>query len=355
MTIGAQIGNGALTKAGAGVLELTAANTYTGATTVNGGTLQAGAAAGGQAFGNLSAVTLANATGVTLNLNNFSQTIGSLAGGGGTGGEVTLGTATLTTGGDNTNTTFAGVISGTGGLIKVGTGAQTLSGSNTFGGATTVNGGTLVVGEAGTTGALGATSDVIVNSGGTLLLNGDSGTFGSQALNTQVNDSAPVAVNEGGSLSMQGVSYARENLGALTLTGNSIIDFGTLTGNTARFTSLTFGFGFSSLSIYNWTGSLYGVGITADNGTSDQDRLAFTNKPDLGPDNNWAKISFYSDNGLSFLGNAHQISFDGGFELVPVPEPGTILGGLALVGLIGYRERRRLGSLLQRFMKKQVI
>jgi hypothetical protein len=25
------------------------------------------------------------------------------------------------------------------------------------------------------------------------------------------------------------------------------------------------------------------------------------------------------------------------------------------VGLIGYRERRRLGSLLQRFMKKQVI
>jgi hypothetical protein len=38
-----------------------------------------------------------------------------------------------------------------------------------------------------------------------------------------------------------------------------------------------------------------------------------------------------------------------------VPEPATILGGLALVGLIGYRERRRLGSLLQRFMKKQVI
>ena len=48
-----------------------------------GGTLQAGIAT--SAFGSNSAVTLANTAGVTLNLNNFSNTIGSLNGGGTTG------------------------------------------------------------------------------------------------------------------------------------------------------------------------------------------------------------------------------------------------------------------------------
>ena len=36
---------------------------------------------------------------------------------------------------------------------------------------------------------------------------------------------------------------------------------------------------------------------------------------------------------------------DGSFEVVglaPIPEPTTIFGAIALVGLIGYRERRRL-------------
>lgn len=40
------------------------------------------------------------------------------------------------------------------------------------------------------------------------------------------------------------------------------------------------------------------------------------------------------------LGDGRQISFGGNQELVPVPEPTTILGGLALLGLVGYRERR---------------
>ena len=73
------------------------------------------------------------AGGATFNLNNFAETMGSLAG----AGNVTLGTGILTTGGNNTSTTYSGVMSGTGGLTKAGTGTFTLSGANTYTGATT--------------------------------------------------------------------------------------------------------------------------------------------------------------------------------------------------------------------------
>jgi autotransporter-associated beta strand protein len=129
-----------LTKVGSGTLTLSGTNTYTGATTISSGTLRAGAASGGQAFGNGSAVALADVAGATLDLNNFDQTIGSLAGGGTTGGNVTLGSATLTTGGNNTSTAFSGVISGTGALAKTGSGTFTLSGDNSHSGGTSSSG-----------------------------------------------------------------------------------------------------------------------------------------------------------------------------------------------------------------------
>jgi fibronectin-binding autotransporter adhesin len=129
LTFGGVIsGSGAFQQNGAGTTILTAANSYIGATTVNAGMLQAGAAS---TFAPQSAVTVAS--GATLNLNGFNQTIGSLAG----AGSVTLGSATLTTGNDNTSTTFSGTISGTGGLSKVGGGVLTLSGANTYSGGTT--------------------------------------------------------------------------------------------------------------------------------------------------------------------------------------------------------------------------
>ncbi len=92
------------------------------------------------ALGNNSAVTLANAAGATLDITGFNTQIGSLTGGGTTGGNITLGAATLTTGGDNSSpAAYGGAISGTGGLTKIGTGTQMLSGtSNGYSGATTV-------------------------------------------------------------------------------------------------------------------------------------------------------------------------------------------------------------------------
>jgi autotransporter-associated beta strand protein len=146
-------GAGGITKIdNPGIWILSGTSTYTGPTTVSAGTLRAGAAAGGQAFGNGSAVALADVAGVSLDLNGFSQTIGSLAGGGSIGGNVTLGAnATLTTGGNNGSTSYAGVISGTGtsGLTKLGTGTQTFSGVNTYNGSTTIKAGTLKLGVAG--------------------------------------------------------------------------------------------------------------------------------------------------------------------------------------------------------------
>ena len=104
-------GAGGLTKAGAGTLTLSGPNTYTGATTVAAGTLAAGAV---DTLPRMTAVTVA-APG-TLDLAGFNQSIGSLAG----AGAVSLGSATLTTGNDNTSTTFSGAMSGTGALDKVG-------------------------------------------------------------------------------------------------------------------------------------------------------------------------------------------------------------------------------------------
>src|SRR5207253_534010 len=79
-----------LTKVGAGTVTLSGANTYTGITTVNAGTLKL---QGGAAIADTGAVSLANVAGVTLDLAGTNETIGSLAGGGTTGGVVTNSTA----------------------------------------------------------------------------------------------------------------------------------------------------------------------------------------------------------------------------------------------------------------------
>jgi autotransporter-associated beta strand protein len=129
-------GPGGLTDTGSGMLILSGANTYAGPTIINAGTLQLGAVntvPGG------SAVTVGS--GATLDLNNFNAAIGSLSG----QGSVLLGSGALTTGNDNSSTTFSGIVSGTGSITKVGTGTLTFAGNNTYEGSTMVSAGTLLV------------------------------------------------------------------------------------------------------------------------------------------------------------------------------------------------------------------
>jgi autotransporter-associated beta strand protein len=157
-------GSGGLTKLGVGTLLLSGNNTYSGATTVSAGTLQL---SGGNAIGDSSNVTMANVASAKLDLNGSSETIGSLAGGGNTGGNVLLGSGTLTTG-NSVNTTYSGAISGVGGsLTKVGTDILILNHANTYTGTTTVSAGIL---RAGIAGALASNTVFVVN-GGTLDLN----------------------------------------------------------------------------------------------------------------------------------------------------------------------------------------
>ena len=175
MTLGGVIsGSGGLTKTGDGTTTLSGNNTYTGANDVQAGTLRAGSTT---AFGDNSATTVAS--GAVLELDGNNNSIGSLAGAG-TVENANATAATLTTGGDNTSTTFSGVLQdGTGGgalsLTKVGSGTLTLSGlvANTYSGGTTINAGTVSLGTGGGVtshqDALG-TGAATVNSGGQLRL-----------------------------------------------------------------------------------------------------------------------------------------------------------------------------------------
>ena len=390
---GALSGAGSLTKTGTGTQTLSNANTFSGGATVNGGTLILTGAntytggtvingggtvqmSGSGTLGSTSGTLTVNGNGVAitdgvLDMNGTNQTVGNLNGTlGEIRGNALSGTVTLTvgsgnaTGGNFQGSLQDGTVSGGGtlALTKVGTGTQTLSGNNSFAtGATTIgtsaagagsqatstsNGGTLV---ANGVNSLGGTAAIVVNNGGTLLLAG-SGNI------DRVNDSASLTLGTtGGSgagqatLSLQGLSNSSETLGSLSLSSDSTLDFGTGSGNTLNFASLALNG--HNLTVLDWTGNYYTATQSTDNGTSAQDRLLFQNDPTLNS-NNLGSITFYNDAG-GLIGTGKEVNFGGGgsygFEIVPVPEPTTWFAALGLLGLVGYRERRRINVL---FAKK---
>ena len=167
LTIGAVIQNGSgastLTVSGTGTLTLTAANTFTGATYLNGGVVNFNALG---ALGTGSNIyfdggTLQYATGNTVDISGRTVTINP-------------GGATIDTNGNHV--IFASGIgnSGIGGLTLNDTngspGSLTLEGTNTYTGATTVSAGTLDI-----TGSLAAGSAVTVSNNAKLEVNGTVG------------------------------------------------------------------------------------------------------------------------------------------------------------------------------------
>ena len=224
---------GALTKRGSGTLVLSGTNTYNGGTTVTGGTLRAGST---QAFGGTGTMTLANTAGVTLDLNNFDNTISALNGGGANGGNVTLGSATLRIAGGNGS--YAGVISGTGGIWRTNGGNQTFSGcNNTYTGVTSLSGSTLSVdclANGGLASGIGASSNassnLVFDSGALNYTGGTVTTDRGFRLNS--GDSSISVANAGTTLTFSGPAIGggglvKSGAGTLVLTGSN-----TYTGNT---------------------------------------------------------------------------------------------------------------------------
>lgn len=127
-------GTGTLTQSGTGTLVLTEANTYSGQTIINKGTLQIGS---GSTTGNITSSNIVNNATLTFSRSDAY--------------------------------TYTGVISGTGALQQTGTGILTLAGANTYTGATTIGAGKTLTGN--------IASSIGVSIAGTYDLNGTTKTL----------------------------------------------------------------------------------------------------------------------------------------------------------------------------------
>ena len=162
----AAIGDGGkgygFTKDGPGTLLLSAANTYSGTTTLTNGTLQVffpGTFGGGSA-----PLTV---TGGTLDLAGTNQSVGPVSTSAGTIQNGTLSATSYTVNNPADLTIDSSVtLAGAGSLTKTNAGTLTLGGTNTYGGGTTINQGTVSISADAN---LGAPAALTLN-GGTLLV-----------------------------------------------------------------------------------------------------------------------------------------------------------------------------------------
>jgi len=223
---------GGLSKSGSGTLTLSASNSYSGATSVNGGILALGNASA------LSAGTLKFGGGTLqysgANQVDYSSQIANSAG-----------AISIDTNGQSITFGSALASSNTGGLVKNGNGTLTLSASNSYGGATAVNGGILALANAN---ALNATGTISFG-GGTLQYSGANTTdysarigAGPGAISIDTNGqnvtfaSSFVGTNTGG-LTKNGGGTLFLNGSNSNLTGPITINGGTLSRGTINSTS----------------------------------------------------------------------------------------------------------------------
>ncbi|MCP3382337.1 autotransporter domain-containing protein [Bradyrhizobium sp. CCGUVB4N] len=276
------LGGTTLTKAGAGTLTLTGAESFSGAT-VSAGTLvfSANATAGSAVITNSGNVLFeGNSTPGNAQLFNASAgsvfdlsmtsgpsgdnklTAGSFAG----AGTFYLGANQLTVGSDNLSTNVTGVLAdgGSGGgagaaLVKVGTGTLTLAGINTYTGATTVDGGTLAV-----NGSIASSSSLIVNSGGTL---GGTGIVGNTTIasgGTLAPGNSIGTLTVSGNLAFTAGSFYKVEVSTSAADRTNVTGTATLTGATVHAVALAGSFRSQTYTILTAGSGLVGTfaGIT---------------------------------------------------------------------------------------------
>jgi autotransporter-associated beta strand protein len=219
-----------LIKTGSGILTVfgdNSVNGWSGGTTIQEGTLKAGSST---AFNSSSAsFTLANTAGATLDLNGNSFTFSDLNGGGTNGGNVLLGTGTLTLAGV-TSSRFDGQISGEGSLVKNGDGVLWLTGTNSYSGTTTVNAGILKGNGDGLQGNIVNNASVVFDQTGSGTYGGDLSGTGTLEKTGEGTLTLTSANSFSGATTLTAGTLAIGNSGALG-TGSLTINGGTLKGN----------------------------------------------------------------------------------------------------------------------------
>ena len=183
-------GTGAFTKAGSNAVILTGNSSYTGLTTIAGGSLQLG-------NGGASGLIVGNVADSGTLIINRSDTI-----------------------------TLGGVISGTGGLSQIGSGTTILTGTSTYSGSTTVTAGVLSVNGS-------IANSVVTLNGGTLKGNGTVGGIAGGPGSTIAPGNSIGTLNVAGNVNFSGTTYQVEvdNTGAgdkINATGQALLTGGTV-------------------------------------------------------------------------------------------------------------------------------
>ena len=144
----------------------------------------------------------------SVNLNNLDAVIGALTG----SRNLSLGSGTVSIGNNHADTTYSGVLGGTGSLVKTGNGTLTLSGTHTYSGTTGISSGTLALGASN---VLPATALTIGNA----VL--DAGTFSDVLGALGITGAATIRFGSGATLAFA-ASNALPWTGSLNLTGSFI-------------------------------------------------------------------------------------------------------------------------------------